>query len=29
MGALLRPVFRFLCFVQLTQIAGGISRAFR
>jgi uncharacterized protein YndB with AHSA1/START domain len=28
-GALLRPVFRFLCFVQLTQIAGGISRAFR
>lgn len=29
MGALLRPVFRFLCFVQLTQIAGGISRVFR
>ncbi|MEV4669304.1 SRPBCC family protein [Microbacterium sp. LWO12-1.2] len=28
-GALLKPVFRFLCFVQLTQIAGGISRAFR
>lgn len=29
MRALLQPVFRFLCFVQLTQIAGGISRAFR
>ncbi|MHC9045377.1 SRPBCC family protein [Microbacterium saperdae] len=28
-GALLKPAFRFLCFVQLTQIAGGISRAFR
>ena len=27
--ALLKPVFRFLCSVQLTQIAGGISRAFR